>query len=979
MNTKYGAGGVQPQASDLLATHSIHELRNLVQTLQNDCESQKSELQMMVGSKYHDFIESADAISSMHAAAAAVGHNISSLSELGKEVIEKSLVLLDAHVPQSVVNSISQKRYCKSDLTCTQFWERLNECDVFGASELLVTSGVLRSILSADNQLSTAWLGLTLACNSNEWTRLHEHAMRAEGAEEKLYESGGEMESLRQVALEDGFFLLLLANEKDVYLNKIDSVHHTDSKRAGPSLSPRQTADTLAALTALRSGYTGDNAENAMDSSVFTSTLDPSLLASSYASFMESGGQSDGSMGRGDEAVVDMLKLYLHGATERIYAAIEGMQSSEVYACAAGEGRDEWTLHVDMLLNAISALQRTILDVYLMFFQSISEHETDDIANTAQSEHRTLIDLCCGELSAGIIGRLNAMLSEGMDDGEGAAAQDTICLRLPGHPLSTSTGHGMRSAEDTRRRLHETWSQWMYGKRATGSGEFTVYACPLIIVVSMKLYYAGIVCSCRGTTTNLTCMCQTLARPPVVTYPCTTRWYPEGARPPPCPTPVCSVCSSSRPHPHQVVTPFCYYSILHACTTIVYSNPLKRYWYDNSTGGDVSVLQNKVRAACASTEAVLALQCPQDYGYKEPHSGGSSEIKTIHSMKSKNMQRAQRAYSDAAMGSGEALALTEGVLDTTGGADDSGLSTWRNKLWHDANKTLLLAYKPLVSASVSGGGRPGAVTRHPSNSHLEGPPEQLMMNLLWSRVFRKPFLHQVESALHASSVSGLYRVQQRLFRALYCVGVVVNVTSTPKLGAAQEEGEDSGQADAVEYAVSVHPAPAHSGAHYNPSHISSKPSRTPYSSVHIYHLADEIRTALSHELSDLRTGIQLSDEDGESDDPKSSATSADKESTQTLARSVQIYSCQMVGQVVALTRCIAEVCTTLSTSHNPPVQSVPIEGYIGAWNSVVADALLLLGRFCWLLKVNGNFVATSILFSLSPKRGPSSAAIGEII
>jgi hypothetical protein len=79
--------GAQPQASDLLASHSIHELRALVESLQKDCGSKKSELQMMVGSKYHDFIESADAISNMHTAADAVGNNISPLSTLGKEVM----------------------------------------------------------------------------------------------------------------------------------------------------------------------------------------------------------------------------------------------------------------------------------------------------------------------------------------------------------------------------------------------------------------------------------------------------------------------------------------------------------------------------------------------------------------------------------------------------------------------------------------------------------------------------------------------------------------------------------------------------------------------------------------------------------------------------------------------------------------------------------------------------------------------------
>ena len=392
-------------------------------------------------------------------------------------------------------------------------------------------------------------------------------------------------------------------------------------------------------------------------------------------------------------------------------------------------------------------------------------------------------------------------------------------------------------------------------------------------------------------------------------------------------------------------------------------------------GGDVSVLQNKVRAACASSEAVLALHSPKEYGYEERHTVSGNENKTIQSMPSRTMQRTQRAYSDASMVSGEALTLSESALDPANGpgSDEAGLTAWRNQLWQDANKTLLLSYKPLASATASSTKAGVTIARYPSSSHLENTsePPLAMVNLLWSRVFRKPFLHQVESALHASSVSGLYRVQQRLLRALYCVGVVVNVASTPKLGTTQEEGEGAVHTDIVEYSVSVHPAPAHSGTHYTPAHAPTKPPRRPCSSVHIFHLADEIRSALSHELIDLRTGIQLCDDDIENEGPKANCHSADKESTQTLARSVQIHSCQMIGQVVALTRCIAEVC-----KENTATQLVDKEGYNSVWSGAVTDALLLLGRFSWLLKVNGNFVATSILFSLGPKRGLSSAAIG---
>ena len=51
---------------ELLRQHSIPELREIVVSLERDALSKKTELQHMVGSKYHDFIQSADLIADMH-------------------------------------------------------------------------------------------------------------------------------------------------------------------------------------------------------------------------------------------------------------------------------------------------------------------------------------------------------------------------------------------------------------------------------------------------------------------------------------------------------------------------------------------------------------------------------------------------------------------------------------------------------------------------------------------------------------------------------------------------------------------------------------------------------------------------------------------------------------------------------------------------------------------------------------------------
>lgn len=52
-------------ADDLLKSRTIGDLRSLIQGLRNDAQSKRSELQSMVGSQYHEFIQSADKIAKM--------------------------------------------------------------------------------------------------------------------------------------------------------------------------------------------------------------------------------------------------------------------------------------------------------------------------------------------------------------------------------------------------------------------------------------------------------------------------------------------------------------------------------------------------------------------------------------------------------------------------------------------------------------------------------------------------------------------------------------------------------------------------------------------------------------------------------------------------------------------------------------------------------------------------------------------------
>lgn len=53
-------------ADDLLKNKPIADLRVLIKQLNKDAEDKKTELRSMVGSQYHQFIQSADKISEMH-------------------------------------------------------------------------------------------------------------------------------------------------------------------------------------------------------------------------------------------------------------------------------------------------------------------------------------------------------------------------------------------------------------------------------------------------------------------------------------------------------------------------------------------------------------------------------------------------------------------------------------------------------------------------------------------------------------------------------------------------------------------------------------------------------------------------------------------------------------------------------------------------------------------------------------------------
>ena len=503
--------GELPLAGDLLQRHSINELRGLVQSLQKDCGSKKSELQLMVGSKYHDFIESADAITNMHKAADTVSHSIQPLSSLGKEVIQQCQALLDDKVPQSVVKSIAQRRYHKVDLTAGNVWECLNCCEVFEAAELLVTAGILRSMFSSDNAMSSLWLSWSVpghdqngVCGEYSMlsTMLQQNSLVAETTGRNgqyLYQSGHDLSTLRMATLEDSFFLLLLANERlpsgrSLMSATSEGPSEGSCELVGPVLSPLAITNILTSMLALRTFHSGIGGSTT-EESVFSKSLDPSMTAATYFDFMakvsdnDSGSSLSKRVDPGEaNSLVELLMLYLSGASERLYNAVDGMKEDVLSRAADFDKPHEvWADYVQQLLNAIRVLQQTILDVFMIFFHTQDRDDGSNDNGVAEIISSTLIESACANFSANILDRLRGFVAESSGYTNNIDKDDLISLNSM-HPLSTCcpnclTGVATRtSTDEMRRRIHEVWMQWMYGKRSSGHAGMLVKLVDIVIL-----------------------------------------------------------------------------------------------------------------------------------------------------------------------------------------------------------------------------------------------------------------------------------------------------------------------------------------------------------------------------------------------------------------------------------------------------------------------------------------------------------------
>ena len=98
-------------ADDLLRSRTIPELRDLVNSLEKDSKAKKTELQHMVGSKYHDFIQSADKIALMKEKSTALEKQIVIFWESNEQLLKKASTILNFSQPELQKSNKSIQQY----------------------------------------------------------------------------------------------------------------------------------------------------------------------------------------------------------------------------------------------------------------------------------------------------------------------------------------------------------------------------------------------------------------------------------------------------------------------------------------------------------------------------------------------------------------------------------------------------------------------------------------------------------------------------------------------------------------------------------------------------------------------------------------------------------------------------------------------------------------------------------------------------
>lgn len=182
-------------ADDLLKNKPIADLRVLIKQLNKDAEDKKTELRSMVGSQYHQFIQSADKISEMHDQSKVLLASLDQFWERNQDFVSqmqrflhkdaqttsagqqleklrsgksRRLVLTGTSPRVAVAVAVHGPRSCSwspTDVTPSQLWKDIGDCDVYrAATRILVAAAVLSAHSpAAAATLNAPWLATFLS------------------------------------------------------------------------------------------------------------------------------------------------------------------------------------------------------------------------------------------------------------------------------------------------------------------------------------------------------------------------------------------------------------------------------------------------------------------------------------------------------------------------------------------------------------------------------------------------------------------------------------------------------------------------------------------------------------------------------------------------------------------------------------------------------------------------------------------------
>jgi hypothetical protein len=205
-------------SEELLKESSINELRELVYSLNDQAGSKREELQLMVGSKYHEFIQSADAISSMKDDASKIGSKLDLFSGNCDDLIKKTKSLLsDANndsgsvgVVKAALQNTKRPKNGRSSkpffISSKDVWACLDACDVYAATKLLVVAQIYTSAFQGSEALQRESFVSRFFHEPGITSLLASVTPDLKKQYSLAYESAS---FLRQTIVEDGHLLLL--------------------------------------------------------------------------------------------------------------------------------------------------------------------------------------------------------------------------------------------------------------------------------------------------------------------------------------------------------------------------------------------------------------------------------------------------------------------------------------------------------------------------------------------------------------------------------------------------------------------------------------------------------------------------------------------------------------------------------------------------------------------------------------------------